>query len=199
MLRARAREPRDLPVQATEGESDEELYERAMRDVVRAHWRHPAAATPVPTHQPAQEAGQGDERLMMDALEGNQSPRISNHPEYIEGWIGVTGRLFLSRLRNGTYSIQGQLDLHGLGRAEARETVEEYIRSMSRFRSCCVKIIHGRGVNSPDQKAVIKSSLQHWLTTRRMSRHVIAYASAPATDGGVGAVYVLLKCRRHSK
>ena len=117
---------------------------------------------------------------------------ILDHPEYIEGWIGVTGKKFLPRLRNGFYSIQGQIDLHGLSREEAQKEVEEYIVRMSRFHSCCIKIIHGRGINSPTDRATLKESLQRLLTTRKMSRHVVAYASAQFNDGGVGAVYVLL-------
>lgn len=117
---------------------------------------------------------------------------IPNHPEYIEGWVGTTGKRFLPNLRNGIYSIQGQIDLHGYSRVEAEIAVEDFIRRMSRFRSCCVKIIHGRGINSPTDRATLKRSLQRLLVTRRMSRYVVAYASAPLRDGGVGAVYVLL-------
>jgi DNA-nicking Smr family endonuclease len=95
-------------------------------------------------------------------------------------------------LRSGLNSIQVQIDLHGLSQTEARELVEGFIVNMARFQECCVKIIHGRGINSND-KAVLKDSLQRWLSTRRLARHVVAYASAPAKDGGVGAIYVLLR------
>ena len=130
---------------------------------------------------------------MQAAVEGIPEMVVLDHPEYIEGWIGVAGKRFLPDLRNGLYSIQGQIDLHGLSRDEARRSVEDFVARMSRFRSCCVKIIHGRGMNSPNDRAVLKESLQKWLSTRRMSRHVVAYASAPLKDGGVGAVYVLLR------
>jgi DNA-nicking Smr family endonuclease len=130
---------------------------------------------------------------MEEAVNGTPDLPVEDHPEYIEGWVGVAGKRFLPNLRNGLYSIQGQVDLHGLSREEAHQVVEEFITRMSRFRSCCVKIIHGRGINSPTDRAVLKENLHHWLSTRRMSRHVVAYASAPFTDGGVGAVYVLLR------
>ena len=130
---------------------------------------------------------------MQAAVEGDQAPSLLDHPEYIEGWVGVAGRRFLPNLRSGMYSIQGQIDLHGLGREEAKAAAEEFIERMSRFRSCCVKIVHGRGINSPNDRAVLKESLQRWLSTRRFSRHVVAYASAPLRDGGVGAIYVLLR------
>ena len=130
---------------------------------------------------------------MQAAARGEPIPSALDHPEYIEGWVGPDGKRLLPKLRSGVYSLQAQLDLHGLGLAEARETVEEFVASSGRFRSCCVKIIHGRGINSPTDRAVLKENLERWLRTRRMGRHVVAYASAPSRDGGVGAVYVLLR------
>ena len=129
---------------------------------------------------------------MQAAMEGDFPTTILDHPEYIEGWVGVAGKRFLPKLRNGLYSIQGQIDLHGLSRAEAQTAVEDYIIRMSRFQSCCIKIIHGRGINSPTDRATLKESLQRLLSTRRMSHYVVAYASAPSCDGGVGAIYLLL-------
>ncbi len=175
-------------------ESEDRIFRKAMEDVHRATWRHPPPeAPPAPVSLPSPDSGSEERRLMEAAVEGTPAMTVLDHPEYIEGWIGVAGRLFLPNLRNGLYSIQGQIDLHGLTQQEARERVEQFIVEMSRFRSCCVKIIHGRGINSPNDRAVLKEHLQHWLSTRRMSRHVVAYASAPLKDGGVGAVYVLLR------
>ena len=134
---------------------------------------------------------------MEAAVNGDPALEVPDHPEYIEGWVGVAGLKFLPNLRNGLYSIQAQIDLHGLSRDQARATVEEFIMQMSRFRSCCVKIIHGRGINSQNDRAVLKESLTRWLSSRRMSRHVVAYASAPFNDGGVGAIYVLLSHETH--
>jgi DNA-nicking Smr family endonuclease len=174
--------------------SDEVLFSQAMEDVTRASWKHnPPASPPSPPLAVLHDSDSEDRRLMEAAVEGTPAMEVPDHPEYIEGWIGVAGRRFLPNLRNGLYSIQGQIDLHGLSREEARRRVEEFIVQGSRFRSCCVKIIHGRGINSPNDTAVLKESLQRWLSTRRMSRHVVAYASAPLKDGGVGAVYVLLR------
>ena len=174
-------------------QSDEEVFSEAMHDVKRSEWRHNRVhlTQPRPTNSASSE--QEEKQLMRETIEGELAPLVQEHPEYIEGWIGVVGKRYLPNLRNGMYSIQEQLDLHGFNRVEARAFVEEFVVRMSRFRSCCVKIIHGRGINSPDDRAVLKESLQRWLSTRRMSRYVVAYASAPLNDGGVGAVYVLLR------
>lgn len=174
-------------------ESDDQLFGQAMEGISRINWRHDPAPASIPSPTIPRDAEPEEVRILQEALEGNFSPPILDHPEYIEGWVGIAGRRFLPSLRSGTYSIQGFIDLHGMSCVEAREVVEEFIVRMSRARSCCVKIVHGRGINSPGDKAVLKEQLQRWLATRRMSRHVVAYASAPYTDGGVGAIYVLLR------
>jgi len=190
-----AASPVQPPPRRTEAEeplSDEEAFASAMNGVPRAAWRHDPHPTSMPAPELPSKPADEDRRLMQAAIESEFCIPVPDHPEYIEGWVGVAGKKLLPNLRNGLYSIQGQIDLHGLSRNEAELAVEEYIVRMSRFRSCCIKIIHGRGINSPADRATLKQSLQRLLATRRMSRYVVAYASAPARDGGVGAVYVLL-------
>jgi len=184
--------PRPVPETPREI-TEEELFSEAMGGVDRVSWKHHLHPATRPARPPAPDPEEEDRKLMQEALNEDQPIAIPEHPEYIEGWVGVAGKRFLPNLRSGIYSIQGQIDLHGLNREEAQLAVEEYIVRMSRFRSCCVKIIHGRGINSPADRATLKESLQRLLSTRRMSHYVVAYASAPSRDGGVGAVYVLLK------
>ncbi len=183
----------EAPPVVSETENEELLFSRAMDGVRHVDWRPAPAATPAPTPPPARDPELEERRLMEAAVEGDPALTLEDHPEYIEGWIGLGGRRYLPKLRNGLYSIQGQIDLHGLSREEARSAVEAFICRMSRDRSCCIKVIHGRGINSPNDRAVLKESLHQWLSSRRMSRHVVAYASAPFSDGGVGAIYVLLR------
>ena len=181
-------------VQKTASEpTDEDLFWGAMDGIDRASWRHKPHPSSPPDPKAAKNSSSDEHRLMQAAFEDDGPVPVLDHPEYIEGWIGVAGKRFLPRLRNGLYSIQGQIDLHGYNRVEAQIVVEDYITQMARSQSCCIKIIHGRGINSPTDKATLKESLQRVLTTRRMSRYVVAYASAPVCDGGVGAVYVLLQ------
>jgi DNA-nicking Smr family endonuclease len=179
--------------------TEEELFLTAMQNVKRASWRRTPRTRPQPEAPALSDPELENRQLMIAAVKGDFPISIPEHPEYIEGWVGVVGRKFLPNLRDGIYSIQGQIDLHGLNRTDAQIAVEDFIVRMSRYRGCCVKVIHGRGINSPEDPAPLKDCLQRLLATRRMSRYVVAYASAPHRDGGVGAVYVLLAHPSYSK
>ena len=57
----------------------------------------------------------------------------------------------------------------------------------------CVRIVHGHGRNSPGGQAVLKPSLPRWLARGEARQLVLAYTTAPQSDGGAGATYVLLR------
>lgn len=185
-------EPKPAVAETRPEISDARLFVEAMDGVQRVAWRHNPHPSSRLSRSAVHDTEAEEQKLMQEAVSGENPIETLDHPEYIEGWVGSAGKRFLPKLRTGLYSIQGQIDLHGLNRAEAQIAVEDYIIRMSRFRPCCIKIIHGRGINSPADRTTLKESLQSLLSTRRMSRYVVAYASAPARDGGVGAVYVLL-------
>lgn len=98
----------------------------------------------------------------------------------------------LTRLRRGQWSVQGELDLHRHTREEAREAL---ISFLSEARGCgwrCVRIVHGKGLSSPNREPVLKGKVRSWLAQRD---EVLAYCEAPRHSGGSGAVLVLLKAR----
>ena len=93
------------------------------------------------------------------------------------------------KLRKGEWSIQGQLDLHGLRSDEAREAVGQFIRDAKRMGWRCVRVVHGKGLGSPGKEPVLKSKVQRWLVQKQ---EVIAFVQAKPSDGGAGALVVLL-------
>lgn len=96
----------------------------------------------------------------------------------------------LKRLRKGQIVVQGALDLHGKTVVEAADELVKFIRETQQAGIRCVRIIHGKGQGSPDKRPVLKSKVNTWL---RRKDEVLAFCSAPPTDGGTGAVYVLLR------
>ena len=101
---------------------------------------------------------------------------------------GVQRSLF-RKMRKGQYAIRGELDLHGLTASQARTQLLAFLHE-SRLRGArVVRIIHGKGYNSPDRRPILKSRINVWL---RQCDEVLAFCSAPVSDGGTGAAYVLL-------
>ena len=186
-------EPRPAQQPKPSNSGEETSFLEAMEGVERMSWNRKESVLPKPVPPAGEDPELQQARLMREAMDEDVPIPIPDHPEYIEGWIGVSGKRYLPNLRNGMYSIQGQIDLHGLNRAEARAEVESFIVRMSRFRPCCVKIIHGRGINSPPNSPTLKDHLPKLLAARKMSRYVVAYASSSPCDGGVGSMYVLIK------
>jgi DNA-nicking Smr family endonuclease len=96
----------------------------------------------------------------------------------------------LRKLRRGQYAIEGQLDLHGDTVPVARERVARFLRDARSLQKRCVRIIHGKGKSSEGKMPVLKGKVNSWL---RQKDEVLAFCSAVKTDGGTGAVYVLLR------
>jgi DNA-nicking Smr family endonuclease len=172
--------------------SEEDLFQHAMKDVRALGW----SATPLHFRSPVEIQAQDDEREALRALEHfmiHGDLEIEHTPEYIEGAVQPRGRLFLDDLRSGRFSVQAHLDLHGLNQQEARFALDEFILNAVREEKTCIRVIHGRGRHSHKQLPVLKESIQRWLCSRRLSRHVVAYTSARLCDGGGGSVYILLR------
>jgi len=98
----------------------------------------------------------------------------------------------LKKLRRGHWVIQSQLDLHGLRTDEARTALAEYLRNVRRRGLRCVRIIHGKGLGSINREPVLKNKVRNWLVQKE---EVIAFCQAKPSDGGSGALVVLLKAQ----
>ena len=97
------------------------------------------------------------------------------------------------KLRRGDWSIQRQLDLHGLRRDDAREALSIFIREAHKQGIRCVRVVHGKGLGSPGKAPVLKSRVHSWLVQKN---EVLAFVQAKPADGGAGALVVLLMTSR---
>jgi DNA-nicking Smr family endonuclease len=96
----------------------------------------------------------------------------------------------VTRLRRGHWSIQGELDLHGLRREEARDELAGFMKEASRRGWRCLRVVHGKGLGSPGRQPVLKAKVQRWLGQHDA---VLAFTQASAPQGGAGALIVLLR------
>jgi len=134
---------------------------------------------------------------LQDLVEGRGTFTIQYTDEYMEGVAPGIDRRLTKRLHHGDYAAQAHCDLHGCTVEDAKGVVEQFLTQAYATGQRCVLIIHGRGRNSKDNRPVLKEQVQFWLSHGRLSRMVLAFATAPTTNGGAGAVYVLLRRAPH--
>ena len=99
------------------------------------------------------------------------------------------------KLRGGEWSIQRQLDLHGLRSDAAREALGAFVKTAQQQGLRCVRVVHGKGLGSPGRQPVLKLKVQRWLIQKK---EVLAFVQARPADGGAGALVVLLTPQRRS-
>lgn len=99
-------------------------------------------------------------------------------------------------LRLGKYDIEHTITLKGLTVEESRQLL---YRELSRCHERGVRTVlirHGKGENSKPFPGLKKSYVKYWLDQLET---VIAYHSAIASHGGLGATYALLKKHPNQK
>jgi len=134
----------------------------------------------------------GHDREMEEALKEERVPNVINLPEYMEGYVDDLNPLVMEKLRNGEFSVQKVLDLHGLGADDAHEVFRAFIQDAVQAQVCCVKVIHGRGLKSKSGP-VLKEKLKEWIIRAMHRKWVVAFASSKMSAGGPGATTILLR------
>ena len=100
------------------------------------------------------------------------------------------GSDILSKLRRGHWAVQGEIDLHGHTTDEAHDALADFLDDARQHGYRCVRVIHGKGLTSPNREPVLKGKVRQWLSRWD---DVLAYCEAPRHAGGGGAVLILLR------
>ncbi|WP_306604611.1 Smr/MutS family protein [Azonexus sp.] len=116
-----------------------------------------------------------------DRLEGG------DEPFHLRQGLAIT---VLRDLRRGRWVIQDEIDLHGLNREQARHLVASFLQTCLHQGKRCVRIVHGKGLGSPQKQSILRQLVRGWLAQRQ---EVLAYCQAKPQDGGEGALLVLLR------
>lgn len=140
----------------------------------------------------AQEVDAVHERLR-DLVDGGTRFEVADDGQRVEGRRVDLPLDALRRLRRGLLPIDARVDLHGMGVKEAQAELDRFLRTMRARGERCVLVVHGKGQHSPQGVGVLRGEIAAWLSQGASSRHVAAFATARDSDGGEGAVYVLLR------
>ncbi len=168
---------------------DAELFRRQMSDA--RPLRHDAV--PSPASRPIAKAkfAKRDQRnALRESLEADVESMDVGSGQRLSFARHSVGRRNFRKLARGNFSVQSEIDLHGLTVAEARTVLGDFIEGSVERGHRCVRVIHGKGLGSGDRGPILKAKVDNWL---RKWDPVLAFISARLVDGGTGAVYVLLR------
>ncbi|MBK6848681.1 MAG: Smr/MutS family protein [Proteobacteria bacterium] len=174
----------------------QQLFAEAVADVAPQR-----AEAPVPRHRRPRRSG-GVRPADASQQRGEASPPFGERSsvvdlglgdEAIEGLAQGIDRRWLRRLRRGELAVEARLDLHGASRQEAQTRLQQFVLESRRRALRCVLIVHGRGLHSPGGVPVLKEQLKTWLLQGPLAPCTMAFCSARASDGGAGAIYLLLR------
>ncbi|HEX5389087.1 MAG TPA: Smr/MutS family protein [Burkholderiaceae bacterium] len=158
---------------------------KPLRSGGHKHLR-PTPALPLPLQRERDEQAVMQEALS-DEFDAETLLHTDEHLSFRRPGMGVD---VVRRLRAGTWSIQRQIDLHGLRREDAREALGQFIREAHKAGLRCVRVVHGKGLGSPGRMPVLKGRVHSWLIQKN---EVMAFVQARPVDGGAGALVVLLR------
>jgi DNA-nicking Smr family endonuclease len=127
-------------------------------------------------------------RQGLDASPGAWDVGQEIEPEQTFRRAGL-GADVVSKLRRGHWAVQAELDLHWHTSDQAHAALVLFLAEARSHGWRCVRVIHGKGLSSPNQEPVLKGKVRRWLTHRN---EVLAYCEPTRHGGGSGAVVVLL-------
>ena len=170
--------------------AEKTLFVRAAGDVkpIRERQRVPLAPAPPPPIPVQQQLD--EQRVLLEAISDEfDATTLLDVDDALSFRRPGVGTDVTRKLRKGDWSIQREIDLHGLRRDDAREALAAFIRDAHRQGIRCVRVVHGKGLGSPGKTPVLKGKVQSWLIQKN---EVLAFVQARADEGGAGALVVLL-------
>lgn len=171
-------------------EDDKEAFQKAMSGAkpLKAEPRVPSEN---PKPKPRAKFSRADEQAALEeSLDDDIDITERGSGEALRFNRQHVGRRTMRKLTRGGFSVQSEIDLHGMTLAEAKPRLSDFIEYSVQQNHLCVRVVHGKGLGSGDRGPVLKSAVNSWL---RRWKNVLAFVSTRQVDGGTGAIYVLLQ------
>ena len=190
---AQAREQAQAAARAAEArrrEAERNLFALTVGPVQPLPDRRQARLPRLPAEPVARQFEQDEQAALRDSLsDAFDVSTLLDTDEALSFRRPGIGPDVTRKLRKGDWTIQREIDLHGLRSDEARVALAEFIRQAHRQGLRCVRVVHGKGLGSPGKTPVLKNKVHSWLVQKQQ---VMAFVQAKPAEGGAGALVVLL-------
>ena len=193
------RQPQPYAPRAPElTEEDRALFAAAMSGVQRLSGpaRVPLSAKPSRAAKvalPVPSSARHSDLLLSGALQDVVVERLG---ELVTGRAQDVNLKLVKQLKQGEPGPQATLDLHGRSAAVAKDMLARFVASSLAAGRSCVLVVHGRGHHSAGDGPIIKNVVVEALAAQPLCAHILAFASAPRSLGGEGALMVRLRRSR---
>jgi DNA-nicking Smr family endonuclease len=171
--------------------AERDLFQRAAGQVQKLPAQGRVHHVPEPPAPIPAQRQLDDQRVLKEAIsdefDASTLLEVDDAMSYRRAGIGID---VARKLRRGHWSIQREIDLHGLRVDDAREALATFLRDAVRQGMRCVRVVHGKGLGSPGKTPVLKGKVHSWLIQKN---EVLAFVQARGDEGGAGALVVLLK------
>ncbi len=172
--------------------ADTDLFLRSMADVQRLHPEKQAGSGKKLAKPLAVRIEEEERQVFSQALDRmNLDVRFEDE---LPGDVEPLRPLPVNRMRQlkrGAIRIDLELDLHGLTREEALDSLARFITGAYNRGQRAVLVITGKGLNSAVEP-VLQGAVAGWLRDKGKGM-VAEFAPAPRQMGGSGAYVVFLK------
>lgn len=112
------------------------------------------------------------------------------------------------KLKRGKAKTEGKIDLHGMTCVEAHEKLLRFLERSQQKSRRVVLVVTGKGgpkkagldgyadlryQDFESSKGVLRREVPLWLSGAAMRHMIVSFENASPTDGGTGALYVIIK------
>lgn len=109
------------------------------------------------------------------------------------------------KLKGGKVKPDGKIDLHGMTCVEAHDKLYRYLERAQRSKKRVVLVVTGKGgpkkagyadfryTDFENSRGVLRREVPLWLSSGAMRHMIVSFQDARQSDGGTGALYVVLK------
>ncbi len=168
---------------------ESELFLRSVSDVKRMEPASPVEKKKKTVPPAVKTLSEEESRLFLDSLKNMDVTFEDEIPDVEPLRPAPVNRM--RQLKSGAIRINLELDLHGMTRDEALDSLKNFITGAFNRGQKAVLVITGKGNNSPGEP-VLQAAVVSWL--RDIGKKMVAeFAPAPQQMGGSGALVVFLK------